>query len=122
MKCVFKRTSLFRELVLDANGRITDDPSGDHIFCFERPKPLGKHSIRDVRDGRLDQGVSFLALQESLNDGPRPPFTDELNSTVETRTDVRDDFGHEENLGKEALDTSNLLKYTTFCKVSLGGG
>ena len=109
MQRVFERLPFFRELVLDANGGILDDPSGHEVLRFKRSKTLGKHSIGDVRDSGLDQRIPRLALQQGLNNGTRPPTADELDSAVETRTDVRDDFSHKGTYGNWMLDTSNFL-------------
>ena len=99
MQRVFERPSLFRELVLDANGGIGDDPAGHQVLRFKRSKSLGKHSIRHVRNGGLDQRVPRLPFQQGLNDRTSPSAADELDSAVETRTEGGTISAMGENLG-----------------------
>ena len=118
MQGAFELAGLIRELVFDADGGIRDHPAGYQLFRFQRSEPFGQHSIGDVGNRRLEERIPGLSLKEGLDDRARPSAADELDSAVEPRADRGNDLRHVGNVRKWVLDTSNLLKYTTFHRVS----
>jgi hypothetical protein len=118
MQGAFELAALIGELVFDANGGIRDHPAGYQFFRFQRSEPFGEHSIGNVGNGPLEECIPGLSLKESLDDSARPPAADELDSAVEPRANRGNDLSHDGNLRRLVLDTSNLLKYTTFYRVS----
>ena len=118
MQGAFELAALIGELVFDADGGIGDHPAGYQLFRFQRSEPFGQHSISDIGNCPLEERIPGLSLKEGLDDSACPSAADELDSAVEARADRGNDLGHDRNLRRLVLDTSNLLKYTTFYGVS----
>jgi hypothetical protein len=99
-----KGSSLFGELVFDANRAFRNDSPYHELFRLERAEPLGQHSVRDIRDGAPDERVSRFSLEERLDDRACPPATDELDGTVETGANLvgRVRRNHEKKVGNES--------------------
>jgi hypothetical protein len=118
MQGAFELAAFIGKLVFDADGGIRDHPPGYQLFRFQRPESFGQHSIGDIGNRPLEERIPGLSLKEGLDDSTRPSAADELDSTMEPRADRGNDLSHDRNLRRLVLDTSNLLKYTTFYRVS----
>ena len=90
---VLELAPFHRELVFDSDRTFRDDSPNDETFSLEGTKSFGEHSIGDVGYRGLDGGVARSSLKECLQDSPCPAATDELDSSMKTRADLRNKWG-----------------------------
>ena len=89
VQCILELSALLGQLVLNSDRCFRNNRANDKVFSFEGAEPFGEHPVCNIRDGSLDQRIASPALKEGAQNSPCPTATDELNSAVEPRTDVR---------------------------------
>src|SRR5205814_381616 len=87
-KSALKLASLGGEVVFDAHRAFRNDLTRNQVLGLERAKAFGEHAIGDVWNRGFDHRVASAALQQSLQNSAGPAAADELDSAVESRTDV----------------------------------
>jgi hypothetical protein len=90
---VLELPAFHRELVFDSDRTFRDDGPNDETFSFERTKSFGEHSIGDVGNRGFYRRIARSSLKECLQNSSRPAATDELDSSMETRADLRNHWG-----------------------------
>jgi hypothetical protein len=94
-ECVLELATFQGELVFDSDRAFRDDGPNNETFCLQGTKTFGEHAIGDVGYRSLYGGVARSPLKERLQDGSGPPATDELDSAMKTRADLRNQWGCE---------------------------
>jgi hypothetical protein len=78
-----QRSSLLRQRVFHADGRVRDDRPFDNPLLFELLKPFAEHPIGDRGDRLPQHGEPAARLEQHEDDGPGPSPADELARPME---------------------------------------